>query len=338
MTALLARVLGVVLQSPGQGQAACLLARSAQGTAWSIQNTICKDAGKAAASSSSSQEATGGRQYTTEGSEQQQGLIEGHQRRLSHYAASSSALYSGSHQAASSSAVEWRSGRRQYVSCAAANLLAADIAGDRRSCASSQQAEVQAVVGGLSPGAGCAASGGGGAAADRDRLLLHAPRLHASPLPHALRSSLQRLRQAGHTLPTSASSTWQHLQQRRAYARSYMPTKRTFKLPASIAPLVKLKLAAAPKAAAPVVPPLEPRPLQSTSRRTGVIAVKAGMTQEWDEYGARVPLTVLWIDDCQVRGVAHAHARTHHACTHAMAAEGAKQGIRLERDRTPCSF
>lgn len=23
--------------------------------------------------------------------------------------------------------------------------------------------------------------------------------------------------------------------------------------------------------------------------------------QDWDHYGARVPLTVLWIDDCQVR-------------------------------------
>ena len=28
--------------------------------------------------------------------------------------------------------------------------------------------------------------------------------------------------------------------------------------------------------------------------------MKAGMMQDWDEWGARVPLTVLWIDDCQV--------------------------------------
>lgn len=36
-------------------------------------------------------------------------------------------------------------------------------------------------------------------------------------------------------------------------------------------------------------------------RRTGVIAVKVGMTQEWDQWGMRLPLTVLWIDDCQAR-------------------------------------
>lgn len=35
-------------------------------------------------------------------------------------------------------------------------------------------------------------------------------------------------------------------------------------------------------------------------RRTGLLAVKAGMTHAWDEHGARVPLTVLWIDSCQV--------------------------------------
>ena len=37
--------------------------------------------------------------------------------------------------------------------------------------------------------------------------------------------------------------------------------------------------------------------------RSGVIAVKVGMTQDWDHWGVRVPLTVLWIDDCQVRSV-----------------------------------
>ena len=45
---------------------------------------------------------------------------------------------------------------------------------------------------------------------------------------------------------------------------------------------------------------LEPRELLPDSRRTGLIAVKAGMTHEWHAYGAFVPLTVLWIDNCQV--------------------------------------
>jgi len=33
------------------------------------------------------------------------------------------------------------------------------------------------------------------------------------------------------------------------------------------------------------------------------------MTQEWDEHGVRVPLTVLWVDDCQVVGV---HSQEKH--------------------------
>ena len=53
---------------------------------------------------------------------------------------------------------------------------------------------------------------------------------------------------------------------------------------------------------------LEPRPWrdgshEDRSRRTGLLAVKCGMTCDWTEWGERLPLTVLWIDDCQARAL-----------------------------------
>uniref|UniRef100_A0A7S3VKZ0 Large ribosomal subunit protein uL3m n=1 Tax=Dunaliella tertiolecta TaxID=3047 RepID=A0A7S3VKZ0_DUNTE len=53
----------------------------------------------------------------------------------------------------------------------------------------------------------------------------------------------------------------------------------------------------------PHIPDPTPQPLTQSSRRVGCIAYKAGMTHEWDEQGVRVPLTVLWVDNCQVIGL-----------------------------------
>jgi large subunit ribosomal protein L3 len=58
---------------------------------------------------------------------------------------------------------------------------------------------------------------------------------------------------------------------------------------------------------------------REVKRRTGLIAVKCGMTREWNEHGVAVPLTVLWVDDCQVRenplffSVSSSFARVLHA-------------------------
>jgi large subunit ribosomal protein L3 len=41
----------------------------------------------------------------------------------------------------------------------------------------------------------------------------------------------------------------------------------------------------------------------AAKRRTGALAVKAGMTCDWDAHGVRLPLTVLWLDDVSVTQV-----------------------------------
>lgn len=70
--------------------------------------------------------------------------------------------------------------------------------------------------------------------------------------------------------------------------------------------------AAAPAAVAAAAPQLPPaalalpdqaQQLSQGTRRTGLIAVKVGMTQEWDHWGQQIPLTVLWVDECQVRSL-----------------------------------
>eukprot|EP00201_Polytomella_parva_P011914 CAMPEP_0175057222 /NCGR_PEP_ID=MMETSP0052_2-20121109/11137_1 /TAXON_ID=51329 ORGANISM="Polytomella parva, Strain SAG 63-3" /NCGR_SAMPLE_ID=MMETSP0052_2 /ASSEMBLY_ACC=CAM_ASM_000194 /LENGTH=304 /DNA_ID=CAMNT_0016322397 /DNA_START=238 /DNA_END=1152 /DNA_ORIENTATION=+ len=73
-----------------------------------------------------------------------------------------------------------------------------------------------------------------------------------------------------------------------------------YPLPASISDIVERKIAELKVVAPPPVPTLKPLPFTASSTRVGCIAFKAGMTHDWDEHGVRIPLSVLWIDECEV--------------------------------------
>lgn len=83
---------------------------------------------------------------------------------------------------------------------------------------------------------------------------------------------------------------------------SYKIKKPIFRMPAKIQEIVEAKLNSIEKIPDPLIPPPVPKVMTRKSLRVGVIAYKVGMTQDWNEHGVRVPLTVLWIDSCQVVG------------------------------------
>lgn len=116
-------------------------------------------------------------------------------------------------------------------------------------------------------------------------------------------TSAASLIDGGDTMPITADFA-------RAYNTWRYP-KRTFRMPNNIRDLVRKH-----KVDQPVIPDYQPpalavREITRRSQRVGCIAVKAGMTQDWDENGVRVPLTILFVDDCQVGTTNVAHACMH---------------------------
>lgn len=60
-------------------------------------------------------------------------------------------------------------------------------------------------------------------------------------------------------------------------------------------------------------PPSTPTTWAPTSQRVGVVALKAGMTADWDKWGVRHPLTVLRVEDVIVTGHATVDKRGYTA-------------------------
>jgi len=142
--------------------------------------------------------------------------------------------------------------------------------------------------------------------------LLHSVAAMNNQAPNMLDSMAElRARVSSHDQASASGSTatpsmqlYQHAAFGHQSFRGIKVLRRQFELPPEIKAIMDRKLQET-KQSRPAVPLVElaPRTLTAESIRAGCIAYKAGMTQDWDEHGVRVPLTVLWVDDCQVVGV-----------------------------------
>ncbi|KAJ3310631.1 54S ribosomal protein L3 [Boothiomyces sp. JEL0838] len=91
-----------------------------------------------------------------------------------------------------------------------------------------------------------------------------------------------------------------------------------------------------PKLITPVSDGSGPTPVpvyHQGARRTGLIALKKGMTTLWDEFGQMIPVTVLKVKECNVLGT-----RYHSGCGSYMLQVGAVNHPKLHRVKRPQLF